>query len=260
MKNILAAAAAAMTLGAAAPVLADETARGLARTLPEAVGQVAPALAAFSTEALFGGEWGNGVLSPRDRALVTLATLITRHETDLLNDHLALALDAGVTPAEVSEMITHLAFYTGWGNAIAAARAAAPIFAARGVAKADLPAVAPPLLPLNEKAEAAREAFVSAAYGGTSPGVVKNTREILFLNLWLRPGLKPRDRSMITVAALIAAGQPEQMTFHLNRAMDNGLTRGEAGAMLSHLAFYAGWPKVFSALPVAGEVFGKRTD
>ncbi len=65
-------------------------------------------------------------------------------------------------------------------------------------------------------------------------------------------------RALITVAALIAAGQPEQMIFHLNRAMDNGLTQDEAGAALEHLAFYAGWPKVFSALPVAKQVFEAR--
>lgn len=72
------------------------------------------------------------------------------------------------------------------------------------------------------------------------------------------PGAESRDRSLVTVAALIAAGQPEQMTFHLNRAMENGLTQEEAGAMLSHLAFYAGWPRVFSAMPVAKQVFDSR--
>lgn len=99
---------------------------------------------------------------------------------------------------------------------------------------------------------------MSGTYGDVSRGVVDTTRELLFLDLWLRPGLAPRDRSLITVAALIAAGQPEQMTFHLNKAMDNGLSREEAGAMLSLLAFYAGWPRVFSALPVAKDVFEKR--
>ncbi|HCI45993.1 MAG TPA: 4-carboxymuconolactone decarboxylase, partial [Rhodospirillaceae bacterium] len=113
---------------------------------------------------------------------------------------------------------------------------------------------------LNEEAEAAREKAVSGNYGDVSQGVVDNTRELLFLDLWLRPDLAPRDRSLVTVAALIAAGQPEQMTFHLNRAMDNGLTKEEAGGVLAHLAFYAGWPKVFSALPVAKEVFQSRAD
>jgi 4-carboxymuconolactone decarboxylase len=78
------------------------------------------------------------------------------------------------------------------------------------------------------------------------------------LGLWLRPDLAPRDRSLVTVSALIASGQVAQVPFHLNRAMDNGLTRAQASEALTHLAFYAGWPNVFSALPVAKDVFEKR--
>lgn len=233
-------------------------AQDLSGTLPEAVGRVAPALEAYSGEDLFGSVWAGTELSQRDRALVTFVALITRHETGALGAHADLALQAGVTPAEMSETITHLAFYTGWGNATAAAVAVAPVFEARGVSLDDLPSTDPDLLPLNEEAEAARETFVSGTYGNVSQGIVDTTRELLFLDLWLRPALAPRDRSLITVAALIAAGQPEQMTFHLNKAMDNGLSQEEAGAMLSHLAFYAGWPRVFSALPVAKDVFEKR--
>jgi len=169
-------------------------------------------------------------------------------------------LRPGLPRPRVSETVTHLAFYTGWGNATAAARAIAPVFEEHGVTAEDLPAVDPELLPLDEEAEAAREEIVRGNFGNVSMGVVDNTRELLFRDLWLRPGLEPRDRSLVTVAALIAAGQPEQMTFHLNRAMDNGMTQEEAGAMLSHLAFYAGWPKVFSALPVAKQVFEDRAE
>ena len=64
----------------------------------------------------------------------------------------------------------------------------------------------------------------------------------------------------MTVSALIAAGHVAQVPFHLNRAMDNGLTKDEASATLSHLAFYAGWPNVFSAMPVAKKVFAQRDD
>ncbi|MDS9467481.1 carboxymuconolactone decarboxylase family protein [Paracoccus sp. MBLB3053] len=252
MKTSIAASALALfTTGAAA--------QDIAITLPDAVGRVSPALEAYSKEDLFGTIWTGEALSLRDRSLVTFAALMTRHEAENLSPFGALALDSGVTPAELSETITHLAFYTGWGNATAAAEAMAPVFEARGIAVADLPAPEPELLPLNQEAEAAREKLVSGQYSAVSIGVVDTTRELLFLDLWLRPDLAPRDRSMVTVAALIAAGQPEQMTFHLNRAMDNGLTQKEAGAMLSHLAFYAGWPKVFSALPVAKEVFESRT-
>jgi 4-carboxymuconolactone decarboxylase len=74
----------------------------------------------------------------------------------------------------------------------------------------------------------------------------------------LRPALAPRDRSLITVSALIASGQVAQITFHLNRAMDNGLTKAQASEVLTHLLFYAGWPNVMSAVPVAKEVFENR--
>lgn len=251
MKSFVAASALALMTASAA-------AQEAAKTLPDAVGRVSPALEAYYRDDLFGSVWKGEKLSPRDRALITFAALMTRHETDNLPAHVELALEAGVTPAEISETITHLAFYTGWGNAVSAARATAPVFEAHGVEVEELPATDPELLPLDEAAEAAREKLVSRNYGNVSMGVVDTTRELLFRDLWLRPDLAPRDRSLVTVAALIAAGQPEQMTFHLNRAMDNGLTQQEAGAMLSHLAFYAGWPKVFSALPVAKEVFASR--
>ena len=89
--------------------------------------------------------------------------------------------------------------------------------------------------------------------------MVQYTTDLLFRDLWLRPALAPRDRSLVTVSALIAAGQVEQMPFHLNKAMDNGLTEQQAGEVLTQLAFYAGWPRVFSALPVAKQVFAQRS-
>lgn len=82
--------------------------------------------------------------------------------------------------------------------------------------------------------------------------------DVLFRDLWLRPDLAPRDRSLVTVSALIASGQVAQITYHLNRAMDNRLTRKQAGEVVTHLAFHAGWPNAFSALPVVKDVFEKR--
>ena len=110
-------------------------------------------------------------------------------------------------------------------------------------------AAAPPLLPLDQAAEAQRAALVEATVGPVAPGLVAYTRDVLFKDLWLRPALAPRDRSLVTVSALIASGQVAQVTFHLNRAMDSGLTREEAGEVIAHLAFYAGWPNAFSAVP-----------
>jgi len=70
---------------------------------------------------------------------------------------------------------------------------------------------------------------------GVAPGVVQYTTDLLFRELWLRPALAPRDRSLVTVSALIASGQSAQVTYHLSRAMDNGVTKAEASEVLTHL-------------------------
>jgi 4-carboxymuconolactone decarboxylase len=81
---------------------------------------------------------------------------------------------------------------------------------------------------------------------------------VLFGDLWQRPDLSARDRSLVTMAALVAVGQPEQLPFHANRAMDNGLTRQEAAEVVTHVAFYAGWPRAMSTVPVLKKVFAMR--
>ena len=83
-------------------------------------------------------------------------------------------------------------------------------------------------------------------------------RPILFRDLWLRPGLAPRDRSLVTISSLVASGQAAQLTGHVNIGMNNGLTQVEIAEALTHLAFYVGWPNVFSAMPMAKDVFEKR--
>ncbi len=93
-------------------------------------------------------------------------------------------------------------------------------FAARNIGADQLPSAAPKPLPLNEAAEAQRAERVGEQFGKVSPGVVQYTTDALFRDLWLRPDLAPRDRSLVTVTALIANGQVAQMPYHLGRAMD----------------------------------------
>jgi 4-carboxymuconolactone decarboxylase len=219
---------------------------------------VSPALADFQGRVLSGDLWRRPGLSRRDRSLITIAVLIARNQTVDMPDYFRLALDSGVTPAELSEVITHLAFYSGWENAASAAVAAKQVFQERHISEDQLPATTVKLLPLDEAAESRRATQVQQSAGGVAPGVVQYTTDVLFHNLWLRPGLVPRDRSLITVSALIANGQSGQVTYHLNRAMDAGLTQVQASEMLTQLAFYAGWPNVFSAIPVFKGVFESR--
>jgi 4-carboxymuconolactone decarboxylase len=221
------------------------------------LGAVAPALEKYAQGPLL-DLWKRPGLTPRDRSLVTLAALVARNQTTELAHHLSHALDNGLEPREVSEVITHLAFYSGWGNAMAAVAAAKDVFAERKIGPDRLPPASPKLLPLDEAAEAKRAAGVEQQFGKVAPGVVRYTTDLLFRDLWLRPDLAPRDRSLVTVSALIASGQVAQVTYHLNRAMDSGLTQEQAAEAITHLAFYAGWPNAFSAMPVAKEVFEKR--
>jgi 4-carboxymuconolactone decarboxylase len=92
-------------------------------------------------------------------------------------------------------------------------------------------------------------------FGDFAPALVGFTDDVLFGQVWTRPELSPRDRSLITVAALTAAGNTGQLTFHLSLARQNGVTEAELIEAIAHLAFYAGWPKAMSAMTVAKQVF-----
>ena len=227
-------------------------------TLLEDINAVSPALEKYTQDRFLGDLWKRPGLSPRDRSIVTLAALVARNQTVQMPYYLNLALDNDVKASEISEIITHLAFYSGWENAMSAVVITKEVFHKRGIGPDQLPSATMQLLPLDEAAEKQRAITVEQNFGAVAPGVVQYTTNVLFRDLWLRPALAPRDRSLVTVSALIASGQVAQITYHLNRAMDNGLTQGEAAEMLTQLAFYAGWPNVFSALPVAKDVFEKR--
>jgi 4-carboxymuconolactone decarboxylase len=219
---------------------------------------VSPALDRYTQGSLLGDLWKRPDLSPRDRSVVTLAALIARNQTIEMPYYFNLALNNSVKPSEISEIITHLAFYSGWPNAMSAIAVAKEIFAQRGIQADQLPAASPKLVPLNQAAEQQRAASVQQNVGPVSPGLVQYTSELVFHDLWLRPDLAPRDRSLVTVSALLASGQVAQIPFHLNKAMDNGLTKAQASEVLTHLAFYAGWRNVFSAVPVVKGVFDSR--
>jgi 4-carboxymuconolactone decarboxylase len=218
---------------------------------------VAPAIEKYAQGPL-ADLWKRPGLTPRDRSIVTISALIARNQTIEMPHYINLALDNGVKPREISEIITHLAFYSGWENAMSAVAVAKIVFADRKIGADQLPAASPAPLPLDKEAEAKRATNVEQQFGNVAPGVIQYTTDVLFHDLWLRPDLAPRDRSLVTVSALIANGQVAQIPYHLNRAMDNGLTQTQAAEVVTHLAFYAGWPNAFSALPVVKDVLEKR--
>ncbi len=88
-----------------------------------------------------------------------------------------------------------------------------------------------------------------------APHLAELSADVLFGDVWERPGLSKRDRSLITVASLIALYRTEQLRGHIQRALDNGVTKAEIGEVITHMAFYAGWPTAATAVRVAKEVY-----
>jgi 4-carboxymuconolactone decarboxylase len=243
---------------ASLPILASSSGQAEPNRLSDHIRKVAPALEKYGDRIVVGDLWKRPGLSLRDRSIVTLAAMVARNQTVELPFYLDVALDNGVKSREVSELITHLAFYAGWSNAMSAVMAAKEVFAARKIGLDQLPAPSPELMALNEAAEADRARRVADLFGATFPGVAQYTTDVLFRDLWLRPDLASRDRSLVTISALIATGQVAQLGAHLNIGMNNGLNQNEIAEAMTHLAFYAGWPNVFTAMPIAKDVFAKR--
>ena len=252
MKAYLAALA-AVTMAASHPAHAQQAGPPVG-----AVGNVAPGLSHYTEQVVEGDLWRRPDLSPRDRSVVTISALIAAGQTAALTAELNRALDHGVTPSEISAILTHLAFYAGWPQALSAVAVAKPNFAARGINADQLAEASSERLPVDEAADRQRAVGVENAYGAVSPSIVRYTNEVLFNDVWRRPDLTPRDRSLVTISALIAGGHAEQLPFHLRRGMQNGVTRPQIAETITQLAFYAGWPSALSAVPVARNAFEER--
>lgn len=246
---------------AASEVLAQQpqspTPGAPALAAPETVRAGAPLLGTY-TDTVLGELWQRTDLSIRDRSIATVAALIAGGNSEMLPSSLERALDSGVKPSELNEIIAHLAFYTGWPNGVSGAAVAKRVFETRGIGADQLSSGPSELRREEEEARNQRVSYVQQTYGAASPALVEYTNEVLFGQVWRRPGLALRERSLVTISALIVSGKSAQLAGHLNRGLDNGITKAEASAIIAHLAFYSGWPNAVSAAAVAKTVFEKR--
>ena len=94
------------------------------------------------------------------------------------------------------------------------------------------------------------------AFGDIAPDLAEYTDKVLFGDVWERPGLSPRDRSLVTITSLMSLYRVNELPFHLNKALSNGVTKDEIIEIITHLAFYSGWPTASTALSIARRVFG----
>ena len=180
MKKTLAATALSMSLSAAPAYSQNAKADPIPKPITmEDIQSVSPALGKYSRQTLLGEVWKRPGMSARDRSVVTVAALIAKGQTIEMPFYFELALDSGVTPAELSEIITHLAFYSGFPQGMAAVTVAKEVFAARGIGADQLPPESPELMPLDQASEDARAKRVEQSVGPVSPASW-NTRRCCF--------------------------------------------------------------------------------
>ena len=229
--------------------------QGTTRPSGELQQRIAPGLATLTDDVLFGDVWGRPELSSRDRSLVTISVLIATGKPAQLAGHLGRALTNGIQPSEASGLLAHLAIYCGWPSAVSALEVYEQVYSARKVDTAALRTVTPRLP--APSSDAARAKAVHDELGAVAPKFVQLTNDVVFDDLWRRSDLSLRDRSLVTIAALAAMGDDDQLDVYLRRGLESGLTRGQITEALTHLGFYAGWPKATRAMSAVTRTLGK---
>ena len=199
-----------------------------------------PYLRELRDSLVYGEVWERPYLSKRDRSLITIAVLqaLTREELAI---HIPRGLDNGLTPEEISEIILHVTFYAGWPTGVQASLTAAAAFEERGLTLGDLPRA-----PALEDAVTTPGGLSDAYAAVPRLGALRNS--LLYGDIWERPLLSKRDRSLITVAVNQSMYVTNELQLHIDRALDqNGVTPQELSEVVLHVTFYAGWPAAVNA-------------
>jgi 4-carboxymuconolactone decarboxylase len=217
--------------------------------------RLAPGLAALTDDVLYGDVWKRPELSPRDRSLVTVSALIATGKPAQLAGHLGRAFDNGVQPSEASGLLAHLAIYCGWPSVVSALEVYDQVYTARKIDTGALREVGSRLP--RPASDAARAREVNDALAAVAPKFVQLTNDVVFGDLWRRPDLTLRDRSLVTISALAAMGDDDQLEVYLRLGIESGLTRAQITEAMTHLGFYAGWGRATSAMTAAARTLGR---
>jgi alkylhydroperoxidase/carboxymuconolactone decarboxylase family protein YurZ len=208
-----------------------------------------PYLGEILREDLYADVWERPGLAPRDRSLITIAITQSLYATEEIRAHINRGLNNGLTQAEISELIAHVLVYSGFPTGVNAARVATEVYQQR-----NLPAV-PPATPRN------RDPVVPPAYPNSFPStpyLAALLNEWVYGEVWERPDLSKRDRSLATIAVAQGMGAASELRSHIARGLDNGVTQEEVGELITHIAFYTGIPSAVNAARVAAAVFESR--
>ena len=209
-----------------------------------------PYLGELRNKVLYGEIWERPQLSKRDRSMITIAVLQAQSR-DELRGHIERGLENGLTAEQISEIILHTTFYAGWPTGATASRIAAEVFEKKGLKLAK--AAEYHAAPKPEK-----RAYSTGAYAAV-PRLGELRDALLYGDVWERPQLSKRDRSLITCVVAQALGATNELRGHINRALDqNKVTPQELSEAILHTAFYAGWPAAVNAGGLAAEAYKER--
>lgn len=206
----------------------------------------APGLGWYTDHVLYHEVWNRPGLSPRDRSLVTIAALLAGGRMPQLKSHLGRGLANGLEPSEIVEVITHLAFFAGWPNAMSAVPVMTGVFADRGIDTKGIQAHDP-----DARVSAGRPPrpaeLLPHGGGPFSAAMRECTSRPVVDELWDRAGLSKRDRSLATVAAVLALGDLDDLPLYVARSTEHGVPVAELAEAVAHLAFYVGWSHACAA-------------
>ena len=228
------------------------------------------ALGTFAFTAV-GEMWSRPALSRRDRSLMIIATLAAQSRDEELILHTAIGLRHGLTRTEIEEINLHIAAYVGFPAAMAASRRMDEAFCeAEGVEKISDRQGADHLDDTErlQRAQGVRSSLTAGAAASDPAEDLANMHSVLgdvgdwamhwaFGEIWARPELSKRDRSIVVIAILTALGQEAELAFHVPGGLNHGLRREEIEEIMTHLCLYAGFPRAVDGMRAAKAAFAK---
>lgn len=231
-----------------------------ARGMTKAIGP----LGAFAMDHVLGDIWSRPQLERRDRSFVSVVALTCLGAERELRIHIGGALNHGATEDEIEELMLHVSAYAGYPQAFDGMRVALEIFAARD--GSETLRKRPGIAELDDDARRAAGLEALGSLTGLAPEAVPAAVEslgdvgrfavdYLFGQIWSRPQLPPRDRSLITLTALVTLGKIAELEIHVPGALRNGLSREEIEEAILQLTLYAGYPAAVEAIRATRRIF-----
>ena len=239
----------------------EKAARGMAK----AVGP----LGVFAMDHVLGDIWSRPQLDRRDRSFVSVTALTCLAAERELRTHIGGALNHGATADEIEELMLHVSAYAGYPRAFDGMQVALAIFADRD--DVDTPRKRPDAAELDDDERRAAGLEALGSLTGLAPEAVPAAVEplgdvgrfavdYLFGQIWSRPQLPPRDRSLITLTALVTLGKVAELEIHVPGALRNGLSREEIEEVILQLTLYAGYPAAVEAIRATRRIFAGLDD